>query len=57
MKKNLVCNLPPVLGNPRNSEGAFARGFHGEILFVYSRFRGDSCHDNACSDIAPRNSA
>lgn len=52
MKKNLVCNLPPIPENPRNSEGAFARGFHGEILFVYSRFRGDSCHDNACSDLA-----
>ncbi len=52
MDVRLVCNLPPVPGNPRNSEGTFARGFHGEILFLYSRFRGDSCHDNACSDIA-----
>lgn len=52
MNLRLVNNLPPIPGNPRNSEGAFARGFHGEILFVYSRFRGDSCHDNACSDIA-----
>ncbi len=52
MKLKLTCNLPPVPGNPRNSEGTFARGFHGEIMFVYSRYRGDSFHDNACCDIA-----
>lgn len=52
MNNRLVYNLPPIPGNPRNSEGAFLRGKKGEILFVYSRFRGDSCHDNACSDLA-----
>ena len=52
MNLNLVCNLPPIPDNPRNSEGTFARGFKGEIMFLYSRYRGESFHDNACSDIA-----
>ncbi|MBP3300475.1 MAG: exo-alpha-sialidase [Clostridia bacterium] len=52
MKLDLVCNLPPVDGNPRNSEGTFARGFKGEILYAYSRYTGESCHDDATCDIA-----
>ena len=52
MKLELVCNLPPIDGNPRNSEGAFHRGYQGEILFAYSRYTGISCHDHAACDIA-----
>jgi len=52
MKVSLVCNLPPAPGNPRNSEGAFLRGRGGEILFAYSRYEGESCHDDASCNIA-----
>ena len=36
----IVLELPPVPGNPRNSEGAFAELGDGKILFVYSHFLG-----------------
>ena len=52
MNVNLVCQIPPITQNPRNSEGAFLRGKRGEIFFAYSRYRGDSFHDHACCDIA-----
>lgn len=39
-------------GNPRNSEGAFLRLKDGRIVYVYSRYRGDSCHDHAYCEIA-----
>lgn len=48
----LLHELPPGPGNPRNSEGAFLRGRHGELLFAYSRYRADSNHDHAPCDIA-----
>lgn len=37
--------------NPRNSEGAFLSLKDGRILFVYSRFKGNSCADAASADI------
>lgn len=52
MKTGLLHQLPPEENNPRNSEGAFIRGKNGEILFAYSRYTGDSCHDHAACDIA-----
>lgn len=52
MNVRLVHQLPPKEGNPRNSEGAFLRGKQGEILFAYSRYTGESCHDHATCDIA-----
>ena len=52
MKVNLLHQLPPAENNPRNSEGAFIRGKNGEILFAYSRYTGESCHDHAACDIA-----
>ncbi len=52
MNVNLLHQLPPSENNPRNSEGAFIRGNNGEILFAYSRYTGDSCHDHAACDIA-----
>ena len=51
MKVTTVLELAPGANNPRNSEGAFIRGFEGEILFAYSRYRGDSNHDHATCDI------
>ena len=52
MKTNLLHQLPPGEDNPRNSEGAFIRGKNGEILFAYSKYSGDSCHDHAACDIS-----
>lgn len=52
MKIRLVHQFPPAADNPRNSEGAFLRGKRGEILFAYSRYRGESNHDHAACDIA-----
>lgn len=52
MNVTLLHQLPPAENNPRNSEGAFIRGKRGEILFAYSRYTGDSCHDHAACDIA-----
>ena len=52
MKVSLVHQLCPSANNPRNSEGSFLRGKNGEILFAYSRYTGESCHDHASCDIA-----
>ena len=49
--------LPPGPDNPRNSEGAFLPLKDGRILFAYSRYYGDSRHDNATADIAARYSS
>ncbi len=48
----IVHELRTGQDNPRNSEGSFARLKDGRILFVYSRFHGDSWLDEAPSDIA-----
>ena len=52
MNVRITHQIPPAENNPRNSEGAFIRGKRGEILFAYSRYRGDSNHDHAACDIA-----
>ena len=52
MNIRLIHQFPPAENNPRNSEGAFLRGKSGEILFAYSRYRGESNHDHAACDIA-----
>ncbi len=49
--KKTVLDLPPTENNPRNSEGDFARLKDGSILFAYSRYSGDSSHDDARCDI------
>ena len=51
MRVTSVLDLGPGPDNPRNSEGAFIRGFEGEILFAYSRYHGESNHDHATCDI------
>jgi hypothetical protein len=53
----IVLELPPVPGNPRNSEGAFAELGDGKILFVYSHFLGSSGSDHAKARLAARVSA
>ncbi|MBI5689127.1 MAG: exo-alpha-sialidase [Verrucomicrobia bacterium] len=52
-----VLELPPVAGNPRNSEGAFADLRDGRLLFVYSHFLGTSGADHAKARLAARTSS
>lgn len=49
----IIMDLPPDMknNNPRNSEGAFMQLPGGEIIFVYSRFKGNSSADHATSDL------
>ena len=47
----VVRDIGPRAGNPRNSEGAFLDIPEG-LLFVYSRFRGDTAADHARADLA-----
>lgn len=51
-KGQVVLDLGPSTGNPRNSEGAFVKLNDGRTLFMYSRFVGDSYADDAPSCIA-----
>ena len=50
----VVLDLPPVKGNPRNSEGSFINLKDGRIMFVYSKFTGDRFNDDASADLAAR---
>jgi sialidase-1 len=52
----VVLELPPGAGNPRNSEGAFVALKDDGILFVYSRFVGESSGDAAKARLAARRS-
>ncbi len=49
----IVLDLTPDLekSNPRNSEGAFMQLPNGEIIFIYSKFKGNSGADHATSDL------
>ena len=53
----VAAELAPSSGNPRNSEGTFLELADGELIFVYSRFRGDSPNDHAFADLALMRSA
>lgn len=48
--------LPPVAGNPRNSEGDFVQLADGRWLFVYTHFDGGD-NDHAAAHLAGRFSA
>lgn len=50
----IILDIPPDLekSNPRNSEGAFMELPNGEIIYIYSRFKGNSNADHATSDLA-----
>lgn len=54
---DVVLRLPPGPDNPRNSEGAFVTLKDGRILFVYSRYTGNSSDDNAPAYLAGRYSS
>ena len=49
-----VLSLFPSENNPRNSEGDFITLRDGRILFVYSRYTGDSTSDHAPAYLAGR---
>ncbi|WP_418393045.1 sialidase family protein, partial [Victivallis lenta] len=49
-----VLQLPPKPGNPRNSEGGFVTLRDGRILFVYTRYCGESRDDHAPAELAAR---
>ena len=46
-KGQIVLDLRPGPGNPRNSEGAFLELKDGRLLFVYSKYIGESGSDDA----------
>jgi Neuraminidase (sialidase) len=46
--------LPPGPGNPRNSEGDFARLKDGRILFVYTKFATEGPGDSGAAALAAR---
>lgn len=52
--KETVLRLEPGNDNPRNSEGSFVTLKDGRILFVYSRYTGDSSSDHAPAFLAGR---
>lgn len=43
--------IKPCENNPRNSEGAFHTFSDGRIIFVYSRYKGNSHSDGATADL------
>jgi hypothetical protein len=47
----VIKEIAPCQNNPRNSEGCFHRFDDGKIIFVYSRYRGNDCNDNATCDL------
>ncbi len=51
-ESKIVANILPGENNPRNSEGSFIRLDDGRIAFAFSRYTGDSDHDNARCNIA-----
>ncbi|WP_353125254.1 sialidase family protein [Parapedobacter pyrenivorans] len=57
LDKELVLKLAPGADNPRNSEGDFITLKDGRILFVYSRYTGESTSDHAPAYLAGRISA
>lgn len=48
----ILKDFAPGEGNPRNSEGAFLKRKDGTLLFVFSRFVGNSDRDSATASIA-----
>lgn len=52
LRSETVAELPRGENNPRNSEGDFALLSNGDILFAYSRYSGDSAHDDAACSVA-----
>ena len=52
MNSSIVLEIPPKEGNARNSEGAFIDLTDGRILFIYTKYIGNSFKDNARAGLA-----
>ncbi|MBV6640004.1 MAG: exo-alpha-sialidase [Cyclobacteriaceae bacterium] len=50
----VTLNLPPGENNPRNSEGDFIELKDGTIMFVYSKYVGESSSDHAPASLVAR---
>ena len=46
-----ICDLAPSQWNNRNSEGSFITLKNGNILFIYTRYRGVGHHDECTADL------
>ena len=46
-----ICDLAPSQDNNRNSEGAFITLKNGDLLFVYTRYRGAGHNDECTADL------
>ncbi len=57
MDNAITLALPNGPDNPRNSEGSFATLHDGRIVFVYTRYYGDSWADEATARLCARYSA
>lgn len=53
----IVCEIPPVEGYPRNSEGAFLDLRDGKVMLLYSKFYGETFSDTAKAGLAARYSS
>lgn len=53
----ITLDLSPSENNPRNSEGDFITLKDGRIMFIYSRYVGDSSSDHAPASLAARYSS
>lgn len=51
IKREVLFELPPTEGNPRNSEGDFARLPDGGIMFAFTRYSGNTWDDHEDSTI------
>ena len=51
IRREVLFELPPAEGNPRNSEGDFARLPDGSLMFCWTRYSGSSWDDHEDSTI------
>lgn len=47
----IICDLAPSKQNNRNSEGAFIKLKNGELLYAYTRYRGEGHGDSCKADL------
>ena len=52
MQMTDVFSLPSGVQNARNSEGSFIQLDSGKLMYIYTRYCGESSNDNATSDLA-----
>lgn len=48
---NFICDLAPNNLNNRNSEGAFIKLKNGDLMFAYTRYRGEGFDDHFAADL------